>query len=171
VFTGRAYSSCGWHVFLCEGDGFESNQTNRFYECVFRLQAHGYFLSEGFDAIRPKSALTPEEKAELSELNLLDAFAEERHRLYSRHYDRIPVLPKHEITLQRNQSELCDDVEFIDVTPTSLRVRFPLALWMDGTLSIKQHENYHSISRGRVISVNKNQLDAVFVVSPELTLN
>ena len=121
--------------------------------------------------MRPKSALTPEEKAELSELNLLDAFAEERHRLYSRHHDRIPVLPKHEITLQRNQSELCDDVEFRDVTPTSLRVRFPLALWMDGTLSIKQHGVYHSISRGRVISVNKNQLDAVFVVSPELTLN
>ena len=121
--------------------------------------------------MRLKSALTPEEKAELSELNLLDAFAEERHRLYSRHYDRIPVLPKHEITLQRNQSELCDDVEFIDVTPKSLRVRFPLALWMDGTLSIKQREVYHSISRGSVISVNKNQLDAVFVVSPELTLN
>ena len=49
--------------------------------------------------MRPKSALTPEEKAELSELNLLDAFAEEHHRLYSRHYDRIPVLTKHEITL------------------------------------------------------------------------
>ena len=118
-----------------------------------------------------KSALTPEEKAELSELNLLDEFAEERHRVYSRHYDRIPILPKHEITLPRNQSELCENVEFIDVTPTSLLVRFPLALWMDGTLSIKQHEVYHSISRGRVISVNKNQLDAVFVVSPELTLN
>lgn len=118
-----------------------------------------------------KSALTPEEKAELSELKLLDEFAEERHRVYSLHYDRIPILPKHEITLQRNQFELCDDVEFIDVTPTSLRVRFPLALWMDGTLSIKQREVYHSISRGRVISVNKNQLDAVFVVSPELTLN
>ena len=93
--------------------------------------------------MRPKSALTPEEKAELSELNFLDEFAEERHRLYNRHYDRIPVLPKCEITLQRNQSEHCDDVEFIDAMPTSLRVRFPLALWMDGTLSIKQHEVYH----------------------------
>ncbi|MGB0193461.1 MAG: hypothetical protein ACPF9J_07990 [Candidatus Micropelagos thuwalensis] len=121
--------------------------------------------------MRLKSTLTPEEKAELSELNLLDAFAEERHRLYSRHHDRVPVLPEHEITLQRNQSELCENVEFIDVTPTSLRVRFPLALWMDGTLSIKQHGVCHSISRGRVISVNKNQLDAVFVVSPKLTLN
>lgn len=78
--------------------------------------------------MRLKSALTPEEKAELSELKFLDEFAEERHRLYTRHYDRIPVLPKHEITLQRNQSELCDDVAFIDVTPMSLRVRFPLAL-------------------------------------------
>ena len=95
--------------------------------------------------MRPKSALTPEEKAELLELNLLDAFAEKRHRLYSRHYDRIQVLPKHEITLQKNQSELCDDIEFIDVTPTSLRVRFPLTLWMDGTLSIKRHGVYHSI--------------------------
>lgn len=121
--------------------------------------------------MRLKSALTPEEKAELSELNFLDEFAEEHHRLYSQHYDRIPVLPKHEITFQWNQSDLCDEIEFIDVTPTSLRVRFPLALWMDGTLSIKQHGVYHSISRGRVISVNKNQLDAVFVVSPKLTLN
>ena len=116
-------------------------------------------------------ALTPEEKAELSELNLLDEVAEARHRLYSRHHDRVPVLPKHEIILPRSQSELCDDVEFIDVTPTSLWVCFPLVLLMDGTLSIKRHEVYHSISRGHVISVNKNQLDAVFVVSPELTLN
>lgn len=117
-----------------------------------------------------RSALTSEEKAEFLGLNLEDGFAHDRARLYRRRYDRIPVLPEHGIKLRNSGSEICDEIEFIDVSPISLRMRCPLGLWMDGTLSIEQHGHHHSISHGRVLNVRKNQIDAVFLITPELTI-
>ena len=117
-----------------------------------------------------KSALTLEESEKLLRLNREDGFALDRARLHSRKFDRIPVLPKHGITLRNSDTQICDEVEFIDASPISLRIRFPLELWMDGTLSIEQHKHHHSISRGRVLNVHKNQIDAVFLVTPKLRI-
>ena len=117
-----------------------------------------------------KSALTLEENEEFLELNLEDGFAHDRARLYKRKYDRIPVRPEYGIKLRNSGSEICNEIEFIDVSPISLRIRFPLELWMDGTLSIEQNGNHHSISRGRVLNVHKHQIDAVFLITPELRI-
>lgn len=117
-----------------------------------------------------KSALTLEENEEFLGLNLEDGYAHDRARLYSRQYDRIPVLPEHGIKLWNSGSEICDEIEFIDLSPISLRIRFPLELWMDGILSIEQLGHVLSISRGRVLNVHKNQIDAVFLITPELRI-
>ena len=117
-----------------------------------------------------KSALTLEENEEFLGLNLEDGYAHDRARLYRRQYDRIPVVTEHGIKLQNSGSEIYDEIEFIDVSPISLRMRCPLRLWMDGTLSIEQHGHHHSISQGRVLNVRKNQIDAVFLITPELRI-
>ena len=120
--------------------------------------------------MKSNSALTSKEKEEFFAANLEEGFAQDRTRLYSRQFDRIPIRPEHGIKLRNSNSEICDDVEFIDVSPVSLRMRFPIELWMDGTLSVKQHGVHHSISRGRILSVRKNQMDAVFIITPELRI-
>ena len=89
-----------------------------------------------------RSALTSEEKEELLGLNLEDGFAHDRTRLYTRQFDRVPVLPAHGIKLRKSDTDICDNVKFIDVSPISLRIRFPLGLWMDGTLSIEQNGHH-----------------------------
>ena len=117
-----------------------------------------------------QSTLASGEKAGILGLNLLNELEYHATRRFSRHHDRIPILLEHKISVQSGQSELCDHVEFIDMTPTSLRMRFTLAQWMDGTLSIQQYGVHDSISHCHVISVLKNQIDAVFI-SPQITLN
>ena len=103
-------------------------------------------------------------------LNLEDGFAHDRARLYKRQFDRIPIRSEHGIKLRNSGSEICDEIELIDVSPISLRMRCPLGLWMDGTLSIEQNGRHHSISRGRVLNVHKQQIDAVFLITPELRI-
>ena len=106
----------------------EARQTNRFKRYIFRVHSPTYFASERFESIRPKSTLTAKFIVKFLGLYLLNALLDEQTSSCSRHDDRSPVLPKHEITLQRGQSEFSVDVGFIDMTPNSLRMRFPLAL-------------------------------------------
>ena len=103
------------------------SQTNRFLGCVFRVQSSIYFVSGGFERMRLQSTLASGEKAGLLGLNLLNELEHNATRRFSRHHDRIPILLEHKISVQSGQSKLCDHVEFIDMTPTSLRMRFTLA--------------------------------------------
>lgn len=112
---------------MCPKIEREESQTNRFLKCVFRVQSSIYFVSGGFERMRPQSTSAPGEKAGLLGLNLLNELEHDTTRRFSRHHDLVPILLEHKISVQSGQSKLCDHVAFIDMTPTSLRMHFTLA--------------------------------------------
>lgn len=90
---------------------------------------------------------------------------------HKRKRERIKAKEIHDLRLLNFMQQHLHNVTFVDLSENSVRVIVPVSIWTDSSISLTQKDRYHDICRGRIIGLENNVVDGVFLVSPELKLN